>query len=103
MQWRTRALEWVLGEFLDLRRKELVLMPAPDPVVVQMPSVPAMPVAERPKDPRCGTCRFWVRVSDVAGRCHFAPPTLADRSIENRPRGLWISTAQTDWCGSYES
>jgi hypothetical protein len=101
MRWRTRALEWVLGEFLDLRKPELVPVQAPAPVTVVQ--IPATPVAERPVDPRCATCRFWVRLSEVAGRCHAAPPTLADRSIENRPRGLWILTAHTDWCGSYES
>lgn len=94
MRWQTRFLEWALGEFLDRRTAaDPVAAPA---IVVSEPSI------RHPKKGPCHTCFFWHKTTDKLGLCRALPPTDADRSLVNKPRGKWMLTADTDWCGVYE-
>ena len=52
----------------------------------------------------CGTCLFWNRKGQ-RGECHRRPPKHVPKNGPDidPPRGVWPTTASTDWCGEHSS
>ena len=55
---------------------------------------------------RCEDCKFWDNSTqhgqaepDTTGICRVLPPTADERDCTAR----WPFTADTDWCGSFQS
>jgi len=53
----------------------------------------------------CGKCQFWDEGNANFGRCRKAAPTVVGALVRDddfspiTARGVWPSTAETDWCG----
>jgi hypothetical protein len=43
---------------------------------------------------RCENCKWWERIEDDYGVCHFNPPVVT----ENLETGPWPPCVASDWC-----